>query len=155
MPPPRSVGRSGMHAEAEVGIFDYATPDVGGVGGSLKLQPADFQVNELRASGLEVTLESCPLPEDAGVRPSRAMLAEEEGAEEGEGEEEWGEEEEWEEAEWEEWEDEEGEDDSAAYSRGYYSRFVLHKEVCKGRDHVVVGAASSIVTILAGLHRSK
>jgi TruD family tRNA pseudouridine synthase len=66
------------NAEAEVGIFDYASPEVPGIGGILKMQPADFIVSELRAGGEEVTLDSGPAPEDDGVQPPPGWAAAEE-----------------------------------------------------------------------------
>ncbi|EOD16794.1 hypothetical protein EMIHUDRAFT_464264 [Emiliania huxleyi CCMP1516] len=66
--------RSSRDVERDVGIFDYATPDVAGFGGALKVTPADFQVNELRASGEEVSLDSSPLPEDAGSEGSNVRF---------------------------------------------------------------------------------
>ena len=43
--------------EGDVGIFDYASRDIDGIGGRLKSTPADFRVNELRADGSEVVFD--------------------------------------------------------------------------------------------------
>ena len=44
-------------AEEDVGIHNYLSPTVAGIGGKLKVIPADFRVNELRRDGSEVRLD--------------------------------------------------------------------------------------------------
>ena len=52
-PPP---GPSAAHV-ADVGIVEFASQTAGGIGGELKVQPADFQVNEIDMDGQEVVTE--------------------------------------------------------------------------------------------------
>ena len=55
----RTMPRASIPAleEGDVGIFDYASRDIEGIGGRLKSTPADFRVNELRADGSEVVFD--------------------------------------------------------------------------------------------------
>eukprot|EP00962_Isochrysis_galbana_P004874 scaffold1335_cov102-Isochrysis_galbana.AAC.15 len=78
--PTKPATKTAAAIEADVGIFEYASPDVPGIGGTLKLQPADFVVSELRATGEEVTLDSAPSPEDDSVQTPVSTVAEEDAS---------------------------------------------------------------------------
>ena len=56
--------RRAAELEADVGIAEYASPGVSGIGGVLKRLPTDFRVNELDVNGGEVTLDTA-LPQHA------------------------------------------------------------------------------------------